>query len=108
VGAKRVPRIEAELLFRGASDAYQKGPDRRYLLCRAICLAKKGKLKESIDLFSEAGDNFHSLLLSYPLERKRFLPKREPGETVFEATQLAGFWRGLSDPDAAEPSSTVL
>jgi tetratricopeptide (TPR) repeat protein len=125
-GKKRVPRIEAELLFRGASDAYQKGDFEkalarleeaslkdpaeagRYLPCKAICLAKKGKLKESIDQFTEARDDFHSLVLSSLLERMKPLPKREPVETVFEAYQLAGFWRGLCDPNAAEPSSTVL
>jgi tetratricopeptide (TPR) repeat protein len=125
-GKKRVPRIEAELLFRVASDAYHRGDfekalarleeaslkdpakARRYLLCKAMCFAKKGKLKEGMALFTEARDDFHSLILSSLMERKKPLPKWAPVEPVFEGYQLSCFWKGLSDPNAAEPSSTVL
>ena len=125
-GEKCAPRIEAELLFRCASAAYQKGnfekalavlgeacskdPEqaRRYLVCKGICLAKQGRLKEGIVNFAEARDDYHSSVLSYMVERKNPLPKLEPKDIAFETKQLLSFWQGLSDPNMSEPSSAAL
>ena len=126
MGKKRDPRIEAELLFRWASVAYRKGnfekalavlgeayskdPEkaRRYLVCKGICLAKHGRLKEGIVHFAEAGDEYHSGVLSYLVERKKPLPKLEPKDIAYETKQLLRFWQGLSDPTVSEPSSAAL
>lgn len=125
-GKQRDLRIESELLFRSASVAWQKGdierslarlaeaspidPDRprRYLLCRAICLARKGRLKEAIELFARVGDPYHGRILSDLAERNEPLPKLKPTDLAFESNQLLSFWQVLSEPTAPEPSSAVL
>jgi len=125
-GKKCDPRIESELLLRCASVAYRKGDfekalarlgeaypkdpqrARRYLVCKGICFAKKGRLKESIDLFADAGDDYHCGVLSYLAEGHKPLPKLEPIGIAFETKQLLSFWRGLSDPSVSEPSSPAL
>jgi len=126
MGRKCDPRIEAELLFRWASAAYRKGniekalavlgeayskdPEsaRRYLVCKGICQAKQGRLKEGIVHFTEARDEYHSAVLSYLVERNKPLPKLEPKDIAYETKQLLSFWQGLSDPNVSEPSSAAL
>lgn len=126
MGKKRDPRIESELLLRCASAAYRKGNfgktlavleeacskdqenARRYLVCKGICLAKQGRLKEGIVHFAEARDEYHSAVLSYLVERKKPLPKLEPKDIAYETKQLLNFWQGLSDPNMSEPTSAAL
>jgi len=125
-GKPRDPRIEAELVFRCASRAYRDGQldralarlaeanaldpgnARRCFLAGGICLARKGRLKEGIERLTQAGDNYHATVLSHLVEHGRPLPANEPQDLPCEATQLLGFWRGLTNPDAAEPSSLAL
>lgn len=125
-GRKRDARIEGEMVFRMASTAFQAGNHDRALShlddllkgsaegtrvtrCRALCLARKGKLRESGELFEAMGDRYHASLLSDLDARGARLPPRpDLGDPAFEQSQLLSFWQNLADVAAPDPTSTAL
>ena len=125
-GSRRQEQLEAELLFRAASDFYARGKlrvaleyleeasaldpltRRRYPYCAGICLARLGEITEAQSRFSQADDEFHRELLSYGGQRGEALPLAVPGDPVFEPTLLLRFWKRLRSGEGAEGPSAAL
>ncbi len=126
-GRKRDDRLDEEMLFRAASAAFRRGTydralsslddllarrpvdGRRYAVCKAHCLAWKGRLRESGELFASSGDDYHASIVEHILTGGMRLPPRpNPGDPAFEPSQLLSFWRNLADPAAPDPTSTAL
>lgn len=125
-GKQRQARLEAELLFRCASDFYRQGkvrvalehleeastrdPERarRYPYYTGICLARLGELPQAQNRFSLAGDEFHRELLSSGGSPAAAFPEAVPGDPVFERGLLLRFWRRLLSEQEPESPSTAL
>jgi tetratricopeptide (TPR) repeat protein len=125
-GKQRQARLEAELLFRCASDFYRQGkvrvalehleeastrdPERarRYPYYAGICLARLGELPQAQNRFSLAGDEFHRELLSSGGSPAAAFPEAVPGDPVFERGLLLRFWRRLLSEQEPEGPSTAL
>jgi len=126
-GKQREARLEAELLFRCASDFYGQGklrvalehleeasardPEkaRRYPYYAGICLARLGEIPQAQSRFSLAGEEFHRELLSAAAgSPAAALPQAVPGDPVFERGLLLRFWKRLLSGQEPEGSSTAL
>jgi len=126
-GRKRDDGLEEEMLFRAASVAFRRGSydralsclddllarapvdRRRYAICKAHCLARKGRLRESGASFAVSGDDYHASIVEHVLTGATPLPpKPELDDPAFEPSQLLSFWRNLPDPAAPDPTSTAL
>ncbi len=125
-GKQREARLEAELLFRCASDFYRQGKVRvafehleeastrdpesrhRYPYYAGICLTRLGELPQAQSRFSLAGDEFHRELLSSGGSPAAVFSEAVPGDPVFERGLLLRFWRRLLSEQEPDGPSTAL